>query len=106
MENLYVGSSSCSLFTHKAILGVLENLFKHVDAFQIKLEFGSVGVCREVKTQVHGEEPLGAMERTNNKLNPNMASMPGFKQRATLVGGECSYHCTTLAPTLARLNVL
>ena len=26
------------------------------------------------KTRVHGEKPLGARERTNNKLNPHMAS--------------------------------
>ena len=26
-----------------------------------------------------GEKPLGARERTNNKLNPHMASTPGFE---------------------------
>ena len=26
-----------------------------------------------------GEKPLGAKERTNNKLNPQMASTPGFE---------------------------
>ena len=28
---------------------------------------------------VHREKPLGARERTNNKLNPHMESTPGFE---------------------------
>ena len=31
------------------------------------------------KTGLSGEKPLGAKERTNNKLNPRMASTPGFQ---------------------------
>ena len=31
------------------------------------------------KTRVPGEKPLGAKERTNSKLNPHMASTPGFE---------------------------
>ena len=57
-------------------LGVLINSFKCVRSFQIELEFGSVGFCGEGKT---GETPLGARERTNNKLNPHMASTLGFE---------------------------
>ena len=45
------------------------NSFKRVSAFQIELEFGSVGFWAEEKTGVPGEKPLGARERTNNKLN-------------------------------------
>ena len=55
------------------------NSFKRVRAFQIELEFGSVGFWGEGKTGVPGEKPLGAKERTNNKLNPHMASTPGFE---------------------------
>ena len=33
------------------------------------------------KTGAPGEKPLGARERTNNKLNPHMASTPGFEPR-------------------------
>ena len=33
------------------------------------------------KTGVPGEKPLGARERTNHKLNPNMALTPGFEPR-------------------------
>ena len=48
--------------------------------FQIKLEFESVGFLKgEGKTRVPGEKNLGARERTNNKLNPHMASRPGFE---------------------------
>ena len=31
------------------------------------------------KTGLSGEKPFGAKERTNNKLNPRMASTPGFQ---------------------------
>ena len=55
-------------------LGVHENLLKRLPAFQIELEFGSVGFCGERKTGVPGEKPLGARERTNKKRNPHMAS--------------------------------
>ena len=47
--------------------------------FLVELEFGNVGFWGEGKTGVPGEKPLGAKERTNNKLNPHMASMPGFE---------------------------
>ena len=53
--------------------------FKHVRAFQIKLEFGSARFWGEGKTGVPGEKSLGGKERTNNKLNPNMASTPRFQ---------------------------
>ena len=55
------------------------NSLKRVRAFQIELEFGSVGFLGEGKTEVRGEKPLGARERTNNKLNPHMASTPGVE---------------------------
>ena len=42
--------------------------------FLVELEFGNVGFWGEGKTGVPGEKPLGARERTNNKLNPHMAS--------------------------------
>ena len=41
------------------------NSFKRVRAFQIELEFGSVGFWEEGKTEVPGEKPLAARERTN-----------------------------------------
>ena len=60
-------------------LRVHMNSFKRVRAFQIELEFGSVGFWGEGKTGVPGEKSLGAKERTNNKLNPHMASTLGFE---------------------------
>ena len=53
-------------------LRVHTNLFKPVHVFQIQLEFGSVGFLGAGKTRVPREKPLGAGERTNNKLNPHM----------------------------------
>ena len=38
------------------------------------------------------EKALGARERTNSKLNPHVASTPGFESR-----GECFHHCATVA---------
>ena len=80
-------------------LRVHMNSFKRARAFQIELEFGSVGFWGEGKTGVPGEKPLGAKERTNNKLNPHMASTPGFDPGR----GECSHHCATLAPLVLQV---
>ena len=49
------------------------------DTFQIELEFRSVGFWGEGKTGVHGEKPLGARTKTNNKLNPDMTPSPGIE---------------------------
>ena len=66
-------------------LGVIKNPFKRVRPFLIECEFGSVGFW-EGKTGVPGGKPLGARERTNNKLNPHTTSSrdmnPGH------IGGE------------------
>ena len=40
--------------------------------FLVKLEFRNVGFWGKGKTGVTEEKPLGARERTNNKLNPHM----------------------------------
>ena len=55
----------------------MKNSLKRVRVFQIELEFERVGFRGEEKTRVPGEKPLGAKERTNNKLNPHMAFNPG-----------------------------
>ena len=47
--------------------------------FLVELEFENVGFWGEGKTGVLGEKPLGARERTNNKLNPHMSSTPRFE---------------------------
>ena len=60
-------------------LRVLSNSFKHICAFEIELDFGSFGFWGKGKSRVLRQKPLRAKGRTNNKLNPRMASMPGFK---------------------------
>ena len=52
----------------------------------VELEFGNSGFWGEGETGVPGEKPLGAKERTNNKLNPNMASMWEFEPRPHIGG--------------------
>ena len=75
----------CNLFTYEA-LGSTEELVETCpcvpDWIRVWKRFWG-----EEKTRVPGEKPLGAKERTNNKLNPHTAST-----RTTLVGGECSHH--------------
>ena len=71
------------------------NLFQRVRAFQIELEFGSVGFCGEGKTGVSGEKPLRVRERPNNNLNPHMVSTPEFEHGPD--GWEAS---ATLAPLM------
>ena len=69
-------------FVEYWILYELEELFVKSSSstrFLIELEFGNVGFWGEGKTVVPGEKPLGAKERTNNKLNPHVASTPGFE---------------------------
>ena len=46
--------------------------------FLVKLEFGNVGFWGVGKTGVPKEKPLGAGERTNNRLSPHVVSKPGF----------------------------
>ena len=38
------------------------------------------------------------LKKKKNKLNSRMASTLGFRTYATFVGGECSPHCSILAP--------
>ena len=69
--------------------------------FLVKLEFGSVGFWWEGKTGVLKEKPLGAKERTKNKLNPHMALMLGFEPGPH--GWEAS--AVTTVPSLAPPRV-
>ena len=62
------------IFTQEAPLNA--KWFSGRSCIQIELEFGKVGFWGEGKTGVPGEKPLGAEQRTNNKLNPHMMSSP------------------------------
>ena len=64
-----------------------KGLFK--SAFETLLN-GEIGVP--------GEKPLGERERTRNKLNPHIASTPGFEH-----GPQRFHHFSTFAPH-ARLR--
>ena len=66
--------------------------------FLVELEFGNVGFWGERKTRVPGEKPLGAKERTNNKLNPHMASMPGFEPGPRWLEASALTTAPSLAP--------
>ena len=73
--------------------------------FLIELEFGNVGFRREETTGVPGEKPLGAKERTNKK-STHIWHDAGIWTQATLVGGECSHHCSILAPRMIMMMMI
>ena len=55
------------------------NSLKCVRAFQIELEFESVGLLGEGNTAVFGEELLVVRERASKELNPHFALTPRFE---------------------------
>ena len=73
-------------------LGVLENSFERVRAFQIELEFRSVGFRRGENRSIRRE--ISRSKEENQQL---MASTPGFEPGPL---DECSHHCATLTPQL------
>ena len=73
--------------------------------FLIELEFGNVGFRRKGTTGVPGEKPLGAKERTNKK-STHIWRDAGIWTQATLVGGECSHHCSTLTPRMIIIMMM
>ena len=76
------------------------NSFKGARAFQIELEFGSVGFWGEGKTGV----PRSKGEN-QEQTQPTYGVDAGSWTRATLMGGECSHHCATLAPLDDETNI-
>lgn len=67
-----VVTKKCNLFTYGTLTyckSTLGNLFNACRTFHMVLEFGYVGFFGEEKTRVPREKPLGAKERTNNKLS-------------------------------------
>ena len=78
-------------------LGVLMNSPKRFQAFQIELEFGSVGFWGEGKT---GKPKRNLSEQRENQqqTQPAYGFDAGIWTRAKLEGGECSHQCETPAP--------
>ena len=70
---------------------------KRVHAFHIELEFESFGfkcwfLRRGENRSKKKKKTLGAKERNNNKFNDAR-----IRTLVTLLEGECSNHCATLA---------
>ena len=73
---------------------------KRVRAIQIQFEFGSVTLVlkengKQESTQRKTSQSKGGKHQ---KTQPTNGAVTGIWTRATLVGGECSHHCSTLAP--------
>ena len=58
----------------------------------------------EGKKEDSRKKSLRARDRASNKLNPYIESTARIWTRTTFVGGDCSYHCATLAPLSINLN--
>ena len=60
--------------------------------FLVELEFGKVylgpGSLKGGGNRNTGQKPLGARERTNNKLKPHMTSTPAVELRVTSLAGS------------------
>ena len=90
-------NGNCNLFTCKTLKRSYE-LVKTC-AFQIELEFGlKCWFLRRGGNRSTRSKTSGRKRENQQKINPNMVSTPRFEAGATLVGGECSHHCATLAP--------
>lgn len=65
----------------------LKNSGKGVRAIWDRIGLWKCWFLKRGETWVHGEEPLGASERTKTKLNPHMVSALGFEPRPRLWEG-------------------
>ena len=70
------------------------NSFKLICAFQIELEFGR----RREKNQSTQRKTSRSKGENQQQTQPTYGVDARIQTRATLVGGECSHHCATLAP--------
>ena len=68
--------------------------------FRIELEFRNVGFWGEGKTGEPGEN-LSEQGENQQQTHPTYDAGSGNRTQATLVGGERSHHCTTLAPQVS-----
>lgn len=66
--------------------------------FPVELEFENVGFCGEGKTGLPGEKNFAAKERSKKKLNPHMASTPGFEPTLVKASALTTSPLLTLFP--------
>ena len=69
------------------------NSFKRVRAFQIELEFGSVGFLRRGENRITRRKTSRSKGENHQQTQPTYGVDAGSRTRATLVGGERSHHC-------------
>ena len=82
----------------KEHLGVVKNSLKRVRAFQIELEFESVGFLRRGENRSTRRKTSPSKGENQQQTQPTYGVDARIRTGATLVGGECSHHCATLAP--------
>ena len=94
----------CNLFTHgvgRSSLELIETCLCIPDRFGI----GKCWFLRRGENQSIWENPLGARERTNNKLNPHMASTPGFEPGPHWWEASALTTAPALLPFLLRIRI-
>ena len=96
------------LFTHGALKSSYElELVETCPCVPDRIGIWNCCVFKERgSTGVREEKPFEGRERTNNKLNPDMAcTVQQDSNRATLVGGECCHNRVRFAPHERHLIV-
>ena len=88
---------NCNLFTHEALRSSYE-LVEKCPCVPDRIGIWKCWCLGRGENRSTSEQ-----ERTNNKLNPHGIDT-GIWSRATLAGGDCSHHCTTLAPLTNSLK--
>lgn len=79
-------------------LGVLKNSLKHVHAFQIKLEIGSV--FKERRKPENSEKTSQSKGENQREIQRTNGLNTRIQAKAISMGDECCHHCPTLAPLI------
>ena len=74
-----------------------------VHCIRIELEFGKCWFLRRGENRSTRRKTSRSREENQQQTQPTYDAETGNRTRATLVGGECSHHCATPAPTCSPL---
>ena len=80
------------------------NSFKRVRAFQIELEIWKCWFLRRGENRSTRRKTSRSKGGSQQQTQPTYGVDVESRTRATLVGGERSHYCATLAPLRSRLH--
>ena len=84
---------------------VVKNSLKGICAFQIELEFGNVGFFRRRENRSTRRKTSRSNGENQQQTQLTYGVDPRIRTRVTLVAGECSHHCATLAPPRSQISL-